>query len=129
MTVFLDCHQNASRFLSGVPAEILYDNMKNVVAAACGKTAFNSTFLDFTAHYDFKPAACPPYSPCYLGKVERPIALSNSLCCSTRSIFTCAWSVNSPISSRKTIPLSARSKMPRYAFLSNITIIAHYCQI
>jgi hypothetical protein len=74
MTVFLDCHQNAFRFLGGVPAEILYDNMKNVVVRRhIGKAEFNSTFLDFAAHYTFKPAACPPYSPWYKGKVERPI--------------------------------------------------------
>ena len=74
MTVFLDCHQNAFRFLGGVPAEILYDNMKNVVVRRhVGKAAFNTTFLDFTAHYSFKPSACPPYSPWYKGKVERPI--------------------------------------------------------
>lgn len=74
MTVFLDCHQNAFRFLGGVPAEILYDNMKNVVVRRhVGKAEFNATFLDFAAHYTFKPAACPPYSPWYKGKVERPI--------------------------------------------------------
>ncbi|OGW42243.1 MAG: hypothetical protein A2010_01915 [Nitrospirae bacterium GWD2_57_9] len=74
MTVFLDCHQNAFRFLGGVPAEILYDNMKNVVVRRhVGKAEFNATFLDFAAHYGYKPAACPPYSPWYKGKVERPI--------------------------------------------------------
>jgi transposase len=74
MTVFLDCHQNAFRFLGGVPSEILYDNMKNVVVRRhVGRTQFNGTFLDFTAHYGYKPVACPPYSPWYKGKVERPI--------------------------------------------------------
>lgn len=74
MTTFLDCHQNAFRFLGGVPQEILYDNMKNVVVRRhVGKAQFNATFLDFTAHYGFKPVACPPYSPWYKGKVERPI--------------------------------------------------------
>jgi len=74
MTVFLDCHQNAFRFLGGVPSEILYDNMKNVVVRRhVGRAQFNGTFLDFTAHYGYKPVACPPYSPWYKGKVERPI--------------------------------------------------------
>jgi len=74
MTVFLDCHQNAFRFLGGVPSEILYDNMKNVVVRRhVGKARFNATFLDFAAHYGYKPLACPPYSPWYKGKVERPI--------------------------------------------------------
>jgi len=74
MTVFLDCHQNAFRFLGGVPSEILYDNMKNVVVRRhVGRVQFNETFLDFAAHYGYKPVACPPYSPWYKGKVERPI--------------------------------------------------------
>jgi transposase len=74
MTAFLDCHQHAFRFFAGVPSEILYDNMKNVVVRRhVGKAEFNATFLDFVAHYGYTPVACPPYSPWYKGKVERPI--------------------------------------------------------
>jgi transposase len=73
MTTFLDCHQNAFGFFGGVPCEILYDNMKNVVVRRhVGKAEFNGTFLDFSVHYGFKPVACPPYSPWHKGKVERP---------------------------------------------------------
>lgn len=72
--MFLDCHQNAFRFFGGAPQEVLYDNMKNVVVRRhVGRAQFNGTFLDFTAHYGYKPVACPPYSPWYKGKVERPI--------------------------------------------------------
>jgi hypothetical protein len=57
-----------------VPQEVLYDNMKNVVVRRhVGRAQFNATFLDFAAHYGYKPLACPPYSPWYKGKVERPI--------------------------------------------------------
>jgi hypothetical protein len=74
MTTFLDCHQNAFRFFGGAPSEILYDNMKNVVVRRhVGRAQFNTTFLDFCAHFGFSPVACPPYSPWYKGKVERPI--------------------------------------------------------
>lgn len=74
MTTFLDCHQRAFQFLGGVPQEILYDNMKNVVVRRhVGRAQFNGTFLDFCAHYGYTPVACPPYSPWYKGKVERPI--------------------------------------------------------
>jgi transposase len=31
MTNFLSCHQHAFGFFGGIPAEIVYDNMKNVV--------------------------------------------------------------------------------------------------
>jgi len=74
MTTFLDCHQHAFQFLGGVPQEILYDNMKNVVVRRyVGRAQFNSTFLDFCAHAGYTPVACPPYSPWVKGKVERPI--------------------------------------------------------
>lgn len=74
MTAFLDCHQNAFGWFGGVPGEILYDNLKNVVIRhLVGRVEFNSTFTDFATHYRFKPKACPPYSPWCKGKVERPI--------------------------------------------------------
>jgi transposase len=71
---FMDCHINAFRYLGGVPAEILYDNMKNVVIERRdGKVSFNIEFLHFANHYGFTPKACPPYSPWVKGKVERPM--------------------------------------------------------
>jgi transposase len=74
MTSFLDCHKNAFGYFGGIPGEILYDNMKNVVIRRLvGRAVFNATFQDFAVHYRFKPIACPPYSPWYKGKVERPI--------------------------------------------------------
>jgi len=74
LEVFMDCHKNAFRYLGGVPAEILYDNMKNVVMGKeHGKAIFNLEFLHFAHHYGFQPTAAPPYSPWIKGKVERPI--------------------------------------------------------
>lgn len=71
---FMDCHINAFRYLRGVPAEILYDNMKNVVIERRdGKVSFNIEFLHFANHYGFTPKPCPPYSPWVKGKVERPM--------------------------------------------------------
>lgn len=71
---FMDCHINAFRSLGGVPAEILYDNMKNVVTdRRDGKVSFNIEFLHFANHYGFNPKPCPPYSPWVKGKVERPM--------------------------------------------------------
>lgn len=71
---FMDCHINAFQFLGGVPTEILYDNMKNVVTDRKDGTAkFNIEFLHFAHHYGFTPKACPPYSPWVKGKVERPM--------------------------------------------------------
>jgi transposase len=73
LEVFMDCHINAFRYLKGIPGEILYDNMKNVVLGKeNGKPIFNNEFLYFSHHYGFQPQVCPPYSPWVKGKVERP---------------------------------------------------------
>lgn len=74
MTRFLACHQHAFAFFGGIPAEIVYDNMKNVVIRRLvGRVQWNRTFEAFCLHYGFKPVAAPPYSPWVKGKVERPI--------------------------------------------------------
>lgn len=74
LAAFLTCHQNAFGFFGGVPAEILYDNMKNVVIRRLlGSIEWNREFAAFAAHYGFKPLVAPPYAPWVKGKVERPI--------------------------------------------------------
>ncbi|BCO07987.1 IS21 family transposase [Desulfolithobacter dissulfuricans] len=74
LETFLDCHIRAFHYLQGVPAEILYDNMKQVVTGRKqGKAVFNTEFLHFARHYNFTPRACPPYSPWVKGKAERPM--------------------------------------------------------
>ena len=74
MANFLKCHQHAFGFFGGIPSEILYDNMKNVVLRRLvGKIEWNPTFAQFCAHYGFKPLATPAYAPWAKGKVERPI--------------------------------------------------------
>ncbi len=71
---FLKCHQRAFEFFGGIPAEILYDNMKNVVIKKLvGQIQWNANFLAFCLHYGFKPLTTPAYSPWAKGKVERPI--------------------------------------------------------
>jgi transposase len=75
LEAFMDSHIQAFRYLGGVPVEILYDNMRNVVSRdrKTGEATFNREFAGFAAHYGFTPKACPPYSPWVKGKVERPI--------------------------------------------------------
>ncbi|NVN91803.1 MAG: IS21 family transposase [Desulfuromonadales bacterium] len=74
MEAFMDCHLRAFKLLRGVPAEILYDNMKHVVIGrGNGKPTFNVEFFYFSKHYGFTPRLCPPYSPWVKGKVERPM--------------------------------------------------------
>ena len=74
LQAFMDAHIQAFHYLGGIPMEMLYDNMKNVVISRNGgQTVFNVEFFHFSQHYGFKPVACPPYSPWVKGKVERPI--------------------------------------------------------
>ena len=75
LETFVDAHIRAFHTLGGVPAEILYDNMKLVVIGRdeAGKPIWNSEFLGFANHYGFQPRLCPPYGPWIKGKVERPI--------------------------------------------------------
>lgn len=74
LPLFLACHQNAFAFFGGVPCEIVYDNMKNVVIRRLlGKVQWNRAFEAFCLHYGMKPVAAAPYSPWVKGKVERPI--------------------------------------------------------
>lgn len=74
LEAFLDGHIHAFHYLQGTPAEILYDNLKNVfIGKVAGKVRFNQEFLYFAHHYGFRPKTCPPYSPWVKGKVERPM--------------------------------------------------------
>jgi transposase len=74
LEAFMDCHIHAFRYLQGIPTEILYDNMKQVVISRDkGKVIFNNEFVHFAHHYSFSPKACPPYSPWVKGKAERPM--------------------------------------------------------
>jgi transposase len=71
LEVFLACHERAFAATGGVPRRILYDNLRSVVLAHVGSDVrFNPRFLDFSAHYGFKPVACAPYRPNEKGRVE-----------------------------------------------------------
>ena len=71
---FLDAHRRAFEFFGGVPSEILYDCMKNVVTRVNGSDPkWNDVFFSFSRHYGFAPRLCPPYASWVKGKVERPI--------------------------------------------------------
>lgn len=74
LTTFLDCHIRAFEFFGGVPAEILYDRMRNVfLRKFLGKDIFNRSLMSLAVHYAFKPMVAPAYAPWVKGKVERPM--------------------------------------------------------
>lgn len=73
MERFLDCHIHAFEHFGGVPTEILYDRMKNVlIRQLAGKLEWNKEFYSFCLHYRFNPLVAPPYAAWVKGKVERP---------------------------------------------------------
>lgn len=71
---FLRCHVNAFTFFAGVPACMLYDNLKSVVLQRHGPAVqFNSRFLDFAGHYCIQPRVCGVAKGNEKGRVESAI--------------------------------------------------------
>jgi transposase len=68
-------HQEAFRAFSGCPSRVIYDNMRTVVLSrAEDRIRFHPRFLDFAAHYLFKPVLCRPGQPQEKGRIERAIS-------------------------------------------------------
>lgn len=69
--------EEAFAAFGGVPAELLFDQMKAVIIEdhreVGGKLLENIEFLRFAAHWNFRIRACRPYRARTKGKVERPI--------------------------------------------------------
>jgi transposase len=62
--------------LGGVPRELLFDNLKQVVSrprSEDGPAEIQPAFTAFADHWDFEVVASPPYWPRAKGKVERAI--------------------------------------------------------
>ena len=69
-------HMNAFRYTGGIPSEILFDNMKQIVIdrkIKASESRFNETFLRFSERYGFNIRLCFPYRPQTKGKIERNI--------------------------------------------------------
>lgn len=71
----LEAHCCAFDYFGGVPARLIYDNLKTVVdAVLVGKTRqFNRRFLTLANHYQFEPVACTPASGWEKGQVENQV--------------------------------------------------------
>ena len=69
-------HLNAFRYTGGIPSEILYDNMKQVVLERrikASESRFNEAFMRLSAYYGFAVRLCYPRRPQTKGKTERNI--------------------------------------------------------
>lgn len=73
LPALLRCHQNAFDFFGGWPAELLYDNMKQVKLLPGFHGPWNPLFLDFVQHYGITPRVCRVRRPRTKGKVERTV--------------------------------------------------------
>lgn len=70
LSELLRCHRLAFEYFGGWPAQILYDNMKQV---RVGPGQLNESFRDFADHYGFVVKTHRPYRPRTKGKVERTV--------------------------------------------------------
>ena len=77
MAVLMRGLEDAFAFFGGVPAELLFDQMKAVIVEDQrqfgGRLLENAQFARFAAHWGFRIRACRPYRAKTKGKVERPI--------------------------------------------------------
>lgn len=73
LEVFMDCHLRAFRQLRGVPAEILYDNMKHVVVGReDGKPTFKWSFSTSPSTAASRPGFARPTAPGSRGRWSAP---------------------------------------------------------
>lgn len=75
LDTLLRCLLNAFEACGGVPEEVLFDNMKQVVLSRDenGQPEWHPRFADFAALVGFRPKACRPYRAQTKGRVERCI--------------------------------------------------------
>lgn len=74
--VLIELLEQAFRDLGGVPRELVFDNLKQVVARPRGEEGpaiVQPGFAAFAEHWGFEVVACPPYWPQAKGKVERAV--------------------------------------------------------
>ena len=75
MEWFLACQQRAFDFFGGVPQKVMIDNLKTgVLSHPLGAPAlFHPRYLDFAAHYGFRPVACGVRKANEKGRVENAV--------------------------------------------------------
>jgi transposase len=80
----LKAHEAAFQALGGIPAELLYDNMRTVTLGYDDRwePRWHPVLEDFAQHWGYRPRLCQPYRPQTKGKVESGIRYlkGNFLC-------------------------------------------------
>lgn len=74
-SILFACMIHAFNYFGGIPAEMLFDNMKTafIYSEGEGKWQVNVKMAAFAAHYGFSPRRCRAYRPKTKGKVEREV--------------------------------------------------------
>jgi transposase len=98
----LDAHVRAFTFFGGVPARLIYDNLKAVVDTVySGKERqFNRRFLTMANHYLFEPVACTPASGWEKGQVENQVGNIREWLFTPLARFTSLIELNTWLSTR-----------------------------
>jgi transposase len=98
----LDAHSRAFAFFGGVPARLIYDNLKTVVDAVfVGKERqFNRRFLTLANHYLFEPVACTPASGWEKGQVENQVGNVREWLFTPLARFACFADLNAWLATR-----------------------------
>lgn len=84
-----DENENWVAFYGGMPAHLIYDNLKAAVDTVYSGKAlqFNRRFLTTANHYLFEPVACTPVSGCEKGQVENQMAIFVNGCSRPKGDF------------------------------------------
>lgn len=100
----LDAHNRAFAFFGGVPARVIYDNLKTVVDTVYqGKErAFNRRFLTLANHYLFEPVACTPASGWEKGQIENQVGNVREWLFTPLARFACFADLNAWLAKRCT---------------------------
>jgi transposase len=98
----LDAHNRAFAFFGGVPARLIYDNLKTVVDAVfVGKERqFNRRFLALANHYLFEPVACTPASGWEKGQIENQVGNVREWLFTPLARFACFADLNDWLATR-----------------------------
>ena len=89
--VLITLLEAAFHAFGGVPRELLFDNLKAVVArprTEKRKAEIQAAFASFATHWGFEVVACPPYWPRAKGKVERGVGYIKQSFLEGRSVET-----------------------------------------
>ena len=126
----LDAHVRAFAFFGGVPARLIYDNLKAVVDTVYSGKArqFNRRFLTMVNHYLFEPVACTPASGWEKGQVENQVGNIREWLFTPLARFASFTELNAWLATRCKELAQRKHPTQRHVPLPNVLLASsHYC--